>query len=80
MKPYYEGWYMKQQQGEDVLAVIPGRAQDSAFIQVVSNRGSRFLPYPLERSTAPTAACESATACSRRTECSCASTNRISSW
>ena len=39
---------MKQQQGEDVLAVIPGRAQDSAFIQVVSNRGSRFLPYPLE--------------------------------
>ena len=48
MKPYYEGWYMKQQQGEDVLAVIPGRAQDSAFIQVVSNRGSRFLPYPLE--------------------------------
>ena len=48
MKPYYEGWYMKQQQGEDVLAVIPGRAQDSAFIQVVSNRGSSFLPYPLE--------------------------------
>mgnify|MGYP007008829585 FL=1 len=47
MKPYYEGWYMKQQQGEDVLAVIPGRAQDSAFIQVVSNRGSSFLPYPL---------------------------------
>ena len=56
MKPYYEGWYMKQQQGEDVLAVIPGRAQDSAFIQVVSNRGSHFLPYPLEGSTAPTAA------------------------
>ena len=56
MKPYYEGWYMKQQQGEDVLAVIPGRAQDSAFIQVVSNRGSSFLRTPWRRSTAPTAA------------------------
>lgn len=48
MKPYYEGWYMKQQQGDDVLAVIPGRAQDSAFVQVVTNHGSRFVPYPLE--------------------------------
>lgn len=48
MKPYYEGWYMKQQRGDDVLAVIPGRAQDSAFVQVVTNRGSRFVPYPLE--------------------------------
>lgn len=48
MKPYYEGWYMKQQQGGEVLAVIPGRAQDSAFVQVVTNRGSRFVPYPLE--------------------------------
>lgn len=48
MKPYYEGWYMKQQQGDDVLAVIPGRAQDSAFVQVVTNHGSSFVPYPLE--------------------------------
>lgn len=48
MKPYYEGWYMKQQRGNDVLAVIPGRAQDSAFVQVVTNRGSRFVSYPLE--------------------------------
>lgn len=48
MKLYYEGWYMKQQQGEACwLAVIPGRAQDSAFIQVVSNRGS-LLAVPLE--------------------------------
>ncbi len=48
MKPYYEGWYMKQQRGDDVLAVIPGRAQDSAFVQVVTNHGSRFVSYPLE--------------------------------
>lgn len=48
MKPYYEGWYMKQQQGENVLAVIPGRAQDSAFIQIVTPSTSHFVTYPLE--------------------------------
>ncbi|RDB64399.1 stress response protein nst1 [Gordonibacter sp. 28C] len=48
MKPYYEGWYMKQQQGDDVLAVIPGRAQDEAFIQVVTASGARYVPYALE--------------------------------
>ena len=40
MRPYYEGWYMKQQQGGDILAVIPGRAQDEAFIQVVTADGA----------------------------------------
>ena len=48
MKPYYEGWYMKQQQGDDVLAVIPGRAHDTAFIQVVLADSSHYLPYPLD--------------------------------
>ena len=48
MKPYYEGWYMKQQQGGDILAVIPGRAQDEAFIQVVTADGAHYLPFPLE--------------------------------
>lgn len=47
MKPYYEGWYMKQQQGDDVLAVIPGRATDNAFIQVITPQGARYLSYPL---------------------------------
>lgn len=47
MKPYYEGWYMKQQQGDDFLAVIPGRATDNAFIQVITPRGARYLSYPL---------------------------------
>lgn len=47
MKPYYEGWYMKQQQGDDVLAVIPGRATDNAFIQVITQQGARYLSYPL---------------------------------
>lgn len=48
MKPYYEGWYMKHQQGDDVLAVIPGRAQDSAFIQIITSSASHFVAYPLE--------------------------------
>ena len=48
MRPYYEGWYMKQQQGGDILAVIPGRAQDEAFIQVVTADGAHYLPFPLE--------------------------------
>lgn len=47
MKPYYEGWYLKQQQGDDVLAVIPGRSQDSAFIQVITPGESHFIEYPL---------------------------------
>ena len=48
MRPSYEGWYMKQQQGGDILAVIPGRAQDEAFIQVVTADGAHYLPFPLE--------------------------------
>ena len=47
MKPYYEGWYMKQQQGDDVLALIPGRAQDEAFIQVITQEKAYYLPFPL---------------------------------
>lgn len=47
MKPHYEGWYMKQQCGDDVLAVIPGRAQDNAFIQVITPNGAQYVPYPL---------------------------------
>lgn len=47
MKPYYEGWYMKQEQGSDLLAVIPGRSQDDAFIQVVTPRRATYLSFPL---------------------------------
>lgn len=47
MKPYYEGWYLKQQQGDNVLAVIPGRSQNSAFIQVITPSESHFVEYPL---------------------------------
>ena len=66
MRPYYEGWYMKQQQGGDILAVIPGRAQDEAFIQVVTADGAHYLPFPLETSAKrEPAACAWAAACSR---------------
>lgn len=66
MKPYYEGWYMKQQQGDDVLAVIPGRAQDHAFIQVITQNGSHYLTYPLasyqlDRLNGPRTASQNAT-------------------
>jgi len=48
MKQYYEGWYMKQQQDSDVLAVIPGRAQNEAFVQVITPKDSYYVPYSLE--------------------------------
>lgn len=48
MKPYYEGWYMKHEQGDDFLAVIPGRAEDGAFIQVITPQRARYLAYPLD--------------------------------
>lgn len=47
-KQYYEGWYMKQQQGDDVLAVIPGRSQEEAFIQVISSHNSYYIPFSLD--------------------------------
>lgn len=47
MKPYYEGWYLKQQRERDVLAVIPGRSQNSAFIQIITPDESHFVEYPL---------------------------------
>jgi len=44
----FEGWYYKHQKGKQVLALIPGRGEDSAFIQVVTNRQSVHIPYPLD--------------------------------
>lgn len=48
MAPYYEGWYMKQQLGDEFLAIIPGRAQDCAFVQVVTQDRAYYISYPLE--------------------------------
>jgi hypothetical protein len=46
-KPYFEGWYYKQQAGGKTLAVIPGRADGGAFIQVVTETASYHIEYPL---------------------------------
>ena len=49
--PYFEGWYLKQQNQRDTLAFIPawhvdrkGRAQ--ASLQVIANQDCWSLDYP----------------------------------
>ena len=37
----FEGWYFKHQKGDDMVAFIPGRAESGAFIQLISQKGSR---------------------------------------
>ena len=44
----FEGWYFKHQSNGKSLAVIPGRAVDSAFIFVITDDGSYHIPYPLK--------------------------------
>lgn len=46
-KARFEGWYYKHQLKDKSLAVIPGRADGSAFVQVVTNNRSYNIPYPL---------------------------------
>ena len=47
-KNRFEGWYYKHQSvtGKS-LAVIPGRATDSAFILVITDEKSHHIPYPV---------------------------------
>ena len=47
MKAYFEGWYYKHQAGGKSLAIIVGRAQDEAFIQVITPQGAYGASYPL---------------------------------
>ncbi|MEM5769669.1 MAG: tocopherol cyclase family protein [Bacillota bacterium] len=47
MGSYFEGWYFKHQKGPDTLAIIVGRAEDGAFIQVITQEGSYRLRYPI---------------------------------
>lgn len=49
MKHKFEGRYYKHQKGSRVLALIPGRAADHAFIQVVTDQGALRARYPLEQ-------------------------------
>lgn len=47
----FEGWYLKHQCGDQVLALIPGIQSDregrrSAFLQVITKDVSRYLTFP----------------------------------
>jgi tocopherol cyclase len=48
---YFEGWYLKHQQGNDTIALIPAVHMDkdgekSASIQVVTPQGAHTFPFP----------------------------------
>ena len=47
MNNRFEGWYFRHQQGDTLLSLIAGRSQESAFVQVVTNRASYHVPYPI---------------------------------
>jgi len=44
---YFEGVYYKHQSGGKSLALIPGRASDSAFVLVVTGNKAYNISYPL---------------------------------
>ncbi len=48
MSKYFEGWYLKHQKDGRTLALIPGRSDDEAFIQVIDDEASYYIPYPLK--------------------------------
>lgn len=43
---FFEGWYFKQRAGDYMLALIPGRAADGAFVQLIDSSGTRNFPMP----------------------------------
>lgn len=50
-EPFFEGWYFKHQKGKQTIAIIPGIFKEKygdkgAFIQVITNQSSYFVPYP----------------------------------
>lgn len=47
-KGYFEGWYYKQQAGGHTLALIPGRSDNNAFIQVITEQSSYNVTYNLQ--------------------------------
>lgn len=44
----FRGWYHKHQHQGRTLALIPGRAQDRAFIQIITDQASYLAEYGLE--------------------------------
>lgn len=47
MKPYFEGWYYKNQYDGKTLCLIPGRESSTAFIQVITDARSYYIDFPL---------------------------------
>ncbi|MCL2545254.1 MAG: stress response protein nst1 [Clostridia bacterium] len=47
MRNDFEGWYFKHQSAADTVALIPGRAKDTAFVQVITDGASYNVPYDL---------------------------------
>lgn len=51
--PYFQGWYVKHQNGEATVAFIPGiqigaDGRRSAFVQVVTDEGACSVPFAFE--------------------------------
>ncbi len=46
LKGYFEGWYYKQRTGDYMLAFIPGRTADGAFVQMIDSNGTRTFEMP----------------------------------
>lgn len=42
----FEGWYFRHQKGGDTVALIPGRAESGAFIQMITPTASRQFAVP----------------------------------
>lgn len=52
-KKYFEGWYFKHQDDNNMISIIPGISIDdngskSAFIQIITNRNSYQVGYPIK--------------------------------
>jgi len=47
MSARFEGWYYKHHANGKSLALIPGRAVDHAFVQIVTNERTHYVNYPL---------------------------------
>ena len=45
MSGRFEGWYHKLQANGKSLAVIPGRADDGAFVHIVTDDRAYSIPY-----------------------------------
>ena len=48
MSGRFEGWYYKHQTNGKTLALIPGKAEDNAFVQVVTDELAYNIPYSLD--------------------------------